>query len=256
MTELYPAIDLRDGCAVRLIQGDFDRQQTYGEPLALARHFVAAGAGWLHVVDLDAARTGRPSNRSTVLALVGEVDVPVQSGGGVRSEADVDELLDGGVARVVLGTAALEDAAFVRRMAERHPGRIAVGLDYRRLGGGRRELAGRGWEVPSGRSVESMIASLEDAGVAAVVATAIDRDGTLAGPDLEGLAATLASTAIPLIGSGGVGGVADLISLAGLSVPGVGSGSERRLAGVITGKALLDGRMSVEEGVAACRRSG
>ncbi|HEV3366442.1 MAG TPA: 1-(5-phosphoribosyl)-5-[(5-phosphoribosylamino)methylideneamino] imidazole-4-carboxamide isomerase [Acidimicrobiales bacterium] len=259
--ELYPAIDIRGGGAVRLAQGDFDRQSDYGDPVALARRFAAAGAPWLHVVDLDAARAGRPANRATVLAIAAAVDIPVQSGGGVRSEADVDELLSGGVARVVLGTAALDDPQLVQAMAGRHPGRVAVGIDYRQDAGGVTEVAVRGWEQGSGRTVEDVLAGLADAGVAAVIVTAIERDGMLNGPDLEGLRAVLAMTEIPVIASGGVGAASDVEALARLEVAsgpsraGNGSGAQR-LSGVITGRALVDGRMSVEEGVAVCARSG
>ena len=254
--ELYPAIDIRDGGAVRLTQGDFDRQSEYGDPLDLARRFVAGGAPWLHVVDLDAARLGRAANRSTVLAIAGAVDVPVQTGGGVRSKADVAELLEGGVARVVLGTVALDRPDLVTTLAAAYPGRVAVGVDYRRQPDGRTEVAVRGWEQGSGRTVAELLDELDGAGLAAVIVTAIDRDGTLEGPDLEGLGDVLAATSIPVIASGGVGAVGDIAALARLEVEGGRSGPRRRLAGAITGKALVDGRMTVAEGVAACTPSG
>jgi phosphoribosylformimino-5-aminoimidazole carboxamide ribotide isomerase len=258
--DLYPAVDIRNGAAVRLTQGDFDRQDDYGDPLELARRFVAAGARWLHVVDLDAARTGRPANRGTVLGIAEAVDVPVQCGGGVRTGDDVAELLNGGVARVVLGTAAFEDPGLAAGLAADHPGRVAVGIDYRRTPDGQTEVAVRGWEQGSGASVDEVLAELAGTGVAALVVTAIDRDGTLGGPDLQGLSEVLASTALPVIASGGVGGPADIEALARLRVapagPGPQSRTERRLAGAITGKALADGRLTVEEGVAACARSG
>jgi phosphoribosylformimino-5-aminoimidazole carboxamide ribotide isomerase len=263
--ELYPAIDLRDGGAVRLTQGDFDRQHDYGDPVALARRFVAGGARWLHVVDLDAARLGRPVNRATVLSIASAVDVPVQSGGGVRSEADVEELLAGGVSRIVLGTLTLDDLGQVHTLATRYAGRVAVGVDYRRHPDGRTEVAVRGWEQGTGRSVTEVLDGLAGAGLAAVIVTAIDRDGTLAGPDLEGLRTVLAATSIPVIASGGVGAVADVVALSALTVspapdsgalPDPGRPAVRRLAGAITGKALVDGTMTVEEGLAACATSG
>ncbi len=258
--DLYPAIDIRDGSAVRLVQGDFDRQSEYGDPVALATRFAAAGAPWLHVVDLDGARTGRPVNRSTVLAITGAVRVPVEAGGGVRSEADVEELLDGGVNRVIFGTAALEDPDLVRTAAARFPGRVVLGLDYRLDAEGCAEVAVRGWERGSGRTVSETLAEVGDVELAAVIVTAIERDGMLSGPDLEGLQAVLLATGIPVIASGGVGSVSDIEALAALVVqvgePGSpGDGGERRLSGAITGRALVDGRMSVEEGVAACARS-
>ena len=251
--DLYPAIDIRDGGAVRLTQGDFDRQSDHGDPLDLARRFVSGGAPWLHVVDLDAARTGRPVNRSTVLAIARDAGVPVETGGGVRSLDDVAELLDGGLARVILGTAALEDPDLVRAATAAHPGRVALGLDYRTTPDGRAEVAVRGWEQGSGRTVGELLDEVAGAGLAAVIVTAIERDGMLTGPDLAGLAAVLASTEVPVIASGGVGSVADVEALAALSVE--ADGGTRWLSGAITGKALVDGRMTVAEGVAACARS-
>ena len=246
---------------MRLTQGAFDRQTDYGDPVVLARRFADAGAPWLHVVDLDAARTGIPVNRSLVLAIAAAVDVPVESGGGVRTEEDVEALLGGGVARVVLGTAALDDPELVRSSAQRHPGRVAVGIDYRQDAGGRTEVAVRGWERGSGRSVDDVLTELADSGVAAVVVTSIERDGMLTGPDLEGLRAVLRATALPVIASGGVASADDVRLLAALRVlpsdPESGGSTEgRQLAGAITGKALVDGRMTVEEGLAACTPSG
>jgi phosphoribosylformimino-5-aminoimidazole carboxamide ribotide isomerase len=244
--ELYPAIDLREGRCVRLVQGDYARETVYrGDPVAVAEEFATAGAPWLHVVDLDAARTGRPANRDVVAAIVDAVRVPVQHGGGVRDDFSAEALLELGVARVVVGTAALEDPALVRRLARRHPGRIAVGLDARHG-----ELAVRGWTEQSGTTVADALAAFEDEGVAAVVVTEIGRDGTLAGPDLAGLARVLAATDLAVIASGGVSSVGDLHALCSLERDG------RRLAGVIVGKALYEGRLSVEEAVAACAPSG
>jgi phosphoribosylformimino-5-aminoimidazole carboxamide ribotide isomerase len=260
--DLYPAIDIRGGGAVRLTQGDFDREQAYGDPVALAERFISGGAPWLHVVDLDAARQGEPVNRSTVLAIAAAAagaGVPVESGGGVRSDRDVDQLLEGGVQRVILGTAAMEDPGLVRKVAARHPGRVAVGIDYRTRPDGVTEVAVRGWEHGSGRTVADALAELEDAGLAAVIVTAIERDGMLTGPDLDGLRSVVSATRIPVIASGGVGSVADISALAALSVVSnrtEQAQSDRRLVGAITGKALVDGRMTVEEGVAACKRSG
>jgi phosphoribosylformimino-5-aminoimidazole carboxamide ribotide isomerase len=255
--DLYPAIDLRDGGAVRLAQGDFDRQSDYGDPIDLARRFADAGAPWLHVVDLDGARTGEPRNRDTVLAIAGAVAVPVQTGGAVRSADDVEELLDGGVARVVLGTAAVEDPASVAALASAFPGRVAVGIDFRRTGDGRTEVASRGWERGSGRTVAELLDAWADVPLAAVVVTSIERDGMLGGPDLEGLREVLGATALPIVASGGVASVADVDALASLSVDVPGSGrTPRRLLGAITGRALVDGHLTVEEGVAACARYG
>jgi phosphoribosylformimino-5-aminoimidazole carboxamide ribotide isomerase len=257
--DLYPAIDIRNGGAVRLVQGDFDRQSEYGDPVELARRFAAGGARWLHVVDLDAARAGTPVNRAIVLAIAAAVSIPIESGGGVRTEADVCELLDGGVQRVVLGTAALDDPELAHRMMATFPGRVAVGVDYRIGADGRTEVAVRGWEEGSGRTVSDLLQDLEGAGAAAVVVTAIERDGMLSGPDVDGLHQVLTATDIPVIASGGVATVADIEQLAALEVgvdEGADGGMVRRLSGVISGKALVEGRMTVEEGVAACARFG
>ncbi|HUO49552.1 MAG TPA: HisA/HisF-related TIM barrel protein, partial [Acidimicrobiales bacterium] len=145
--DLYPAIDLQEGAAVRLVQGDFGRRTDYGDPLDLAQRYAAAGARWIHVVDLDAARTGEARNRDVVLAIAGAVPVPVQSGGGVRSIDHAQALLGGGVARVVVGTAAWRDPAFLEAVVTRFPGRVAVGLDHR---GGGAEVAIAGWETGGG----------------------------------------------------------------------------------------------------------
>jgi phosphoribosylformimino-5-aminoimidazole carboxamide ribotide isomerase len=233
--ELYPAIDLRGGRCVRLYQGDYGRETVYGDdPVAQALAFEAEGAAWIHVVDLDAARTGEPVNRSVVAAIAAAVSVPVQTGGGVRDEAAAEALIDAGVARVVLGTAALEQPELVRRLAPRFP--VAVGLDARG-----REVAVRGWELGSGRDLLDVTAEFADAGVAALVVTEIGRDGTLEGPDLEGLAAVLDATAVDVIASGGVGTLDDLRALDRLAV------GERRLTGVIVGRALYEGAFTLTD---------
>lgn len=236
--DLYPAIDLRDGRCVRLYQGDYGRETVYGDdPVAQARAFEEAGAPWIHVVDLDAARTGVPVNRDAVAAIAAGVSVPVQSGGGVRDLAAAEALFDAGVARVVVGTAALEDPAFVRDLAARHP--VAVGLDARG-----RDVAVRGWVEGSGADLLDLAKAFEDAGVAALVVTEISRDGTLEGPDLAGLAQVMEATSIPVIASGGVGTLDDLRALAELRAAG------RSLAGAIAGRAIYEGRFTVREGVA------
>jgi phosphoribosylformimino-5-aminoimidazole carboxamide ribotide isomerase len=249
--ELLPAVDLLDGSAVRLVQGDFERRSDYGDPLALAHRYAEAGARWVHVVDLDAARSGEPVNRGVVTAVAGEMaarGVRVQAGGGVRTPADVAELIGGGVARVVLGTAALEDPALAAKVARDHPGAVALGLDYRRRPDGSLEAAARGWLEGSGRTVTEVLANLEEVGLGAVVVTAIERDGTLSGPDLEGLSAVLDTTTTPVVASGGVGSAADLRALAALRSP----VARRALTGAVVGRALVDGRLDVEEAIAAC----
>jgi phosphoribosylformimino-5-aminoimidazole carboxamide ribotide isomerase len=238
--DLFPAIDLRGGRCVRLYQGDFDAETVYSDdPVAQAATFAAEGAPWIHVVDLDAARTGEPVNRGVISAIAASVDVPVQVGGGVRSRGAAEALYEAGVDRVVIGTAALEQPDLVETIVA-GGGRVAVGLDGRRG-----EVAIRGWVQSSGRTVAEVANDFADVGVEAVIVTEIERDGTLAGPDIDGLRALLSLTGIPVVASGGVGSVADLLALADMHVNG------RRLAGVIAGRAIYDGAFTVGEAMAA-----
>lgn len=247
--QLFPAIDLRDGHCVRLYQGDFARETRYGDdPVAQARQFADAGAKWIHVVDLDAARTGTAHNLDVIAAIADAVDVRIQSGGGVRDETKAEALLDAGVHRVVIGTAALQDPAFVAALASRHPGRVAVGLDARRRinddGRTMWDVAVHGWEQGSGRDLVPTARSFEQSGVAAVIVTEIGRDGTLEGPDVAGLREVLAGTSLEVIASGGVGTLDDVRSLAALDVAG------RRLAGTIIGRALYEQRFTLIDALA------
>jgi phosphoribosylformimino-5-aminoimidazole carboxamide ribotide isomerase len=244
MVELYPAIDLRAGRCVRLHQGDFDAETVYDDdPVAVARAFAIAGASWIHVVDLDAARTGEPANLAVIERIVEAVDCHVECGGGVRSEAAADALLLAGASRVIVGTAAVEHPELVDALCARHPGQVAVGLDARG-----REVAVRGWVEGSGTDLLALAARFESSGVAALIVTEIARDGTMTGPDVDQLGAVLGATGIPVIASGGVGTLDDLGVLAGLQAGG------RHLAGVIAGRAIYEGRFTVAEGIAALRR--
>lgn len=237
MIELYPAIDLLGGEVVRLRQGDYADRTVYGhDPVATAVAFAEAGAPWVHVVDLDAARTGSPVNRPVVAAISSAVRgrARVQTGGGVRAVADAVALADAGVARVVMGSAAVADPSLVASASQVVP--VAVGLDHR---GG--EVAVHGWTEGSGVALGDALGWFPTA--AAFVITDIARDGMLSGPDVEGLAAAARSTDIPVIASGGVATLADVVALA--AVPGI--------AGVITGKAVYEGRFTVADAVAALR---
>jgi len=239
--ELFPAIDLRGGRCVRLYQGDYGKETVYGDdPVSQAQAFVAAGAPWVHVVDLDAARTGEPVNRPVIAAIAAAISVPLQVGGGVRDEASAKALFDAGVARVVVGTAALEDPAFVRRLASGH--RVAVGLDAKG-----REVAVRGWIDGSGRDVVDVACDFADAGVEALVVTQIARDGTLEGPDIDGLAEMLEASPVPVVASGGVGTLDHIRALGALHV------GARGLAGAIVGRALYERKFTIEAAVAATR---
>jgi len=244
--DLFPAIDLRDGAAVRLVQGDFARQRAYGDPVDLARRYAAGGARFIHVVDLDAARTGEPVNRASVLAIAAAVDVSVQAGGGIRSADAAAALLDGGVTRVILGTAAVRDPGLVDTLAARYPGRVAVGFDHRGAGA---ELSVAGWDAGTDISLADALARVSSVPLAAIIITAIERDGTMTGPDVDGLRQALAWSTHDVIASAGVRGVDDLAVLARLESAG------RRLAGAIVGTALVEGNVSVEEAIAACAAS-
>jgi phosphoribosylformimino-5-aminoimidazole carboxamide ribotide isomerase len=245
--DLYGAVDIRGGHCVRLRQGDYEAETVYDDdPVARAAAMAEAGAGWIHVVDLDGARSGRPDNAAVVAEIAAAVDVPVQAGGGVRTAATAEAWFAAGVARVVLGTAALRDPGLVRGLAGSH--RIAVGLDARAG-----EVATDGWLQGSGRSVLDVARSFADGGVDAFVVTDISRDGTLDGPDLDGLAAVLDGVPadVGVIASGGVGRLDDLRALAGLE-----GRNDRRLSGVIVGTALYERRFTVAEAVAALAPAG
>ncbi|MGH8994822.1 MAG: HisA/HisF-related TIM barrel protein [Acidimicrobiales bacterium] len=251
--QLYCAIDLRDGRAVRLVQGDFGKERGFGDPLEILDHYLDGGAKRLHVVDLDAARTGVPVNRAVVAEIVQRAGVPVQVSGGVRTAEDVATLLGLGADRVVMGTTALRDPEAARASVERHPGRVALGLDYRRgPGGGALRPAASGWEEQGGETVGEVLDAWAGQPLAAVVLTAIERDGTGTGPDLDGLGEVLDSCDHPVVASGGVGAVGDLESLCAFVSPKQG----RRADGVVVGTALLEGRIGVREAVAACAPSG
>ena len=232
---LYPAIDLRAGRVVRLRQGDFARETVYGDDAAaVARRFVEEGATWIHVVDLDAARTGEGLNRRVIAAIVSAVDggADVQAGGGVRTIDDARSLADSGVARVVMGSAAVAEPELVTAVAPIVP--VAVGLDHRAG-----TLAVHGWEQVTTMTVHHALARFPDA--SAFVITDIERDGLLGGPDLDGLRAAVAAVDVPVIASGGVGDLDDLRALAAID----------GLHGIITGRALYEDHFTVADALAA-----
>ncbi len=235
---LYPAIDLKDGRCVRLEKGDMARATVYADdPAAQARAFAAAGCRWIHVVDLDGATSGRPVNAAAVARILEAVEVPVQLGGGIRDRATLDDWLARGVRRVVLGTAALRDPDLVRAACRDHPGRIAVGIDAR---GGR--VAVEGWVETSDVDALELALRFEDAGVAAIVYTDIDRDGVLAGPNVAATAALAERLTTPVIASGGVASLDDLRALRAAASAGI--------EGVICGRALYDGRIDLADALA------
>ena len=236
---LYPAIDIAGGKAVRLVQGDFDAQTVYGDdPLEAARAWVDAGARYLHVVDLDGARSGTPQNLHQLERIAGELAVPVQYGGGLRSPQAVADALRAGARRVLLGTAAINDMAFLDEVVAVHGEHIVVSIDTR---GG--FVATAGWTETSQAPAEQVIERLQDRGVEMFVFTDVDRDGMLEGPDLDGVRRLATVVRGRLLCSGGIGTREDLVALAQLR--------QANLAGVIVGKALYERRFTVAEGQAA-----
>ena len=239
--DLYPAIDLRGGHCVRLHQGDFDAETVYDDdPVRVAGEFEAAGAQWIHVVDLDAARTGTRTHLDQIRLMVRSVSCKIEVGGGVRTADAAAELLDAGVERVVVGTAAVERPALVEELCHEYPGRIAVGLDARG-----NEVAIKGWVEGSGADLVTLAQRFEGVGVAALIVTEIGRDGTLEGPAFGQLGSVLAACGIPLIASGGVGTLDDLRALVQLR------SGDRSLEGVIVGRAIYEGRFDVAQALAS-----
>lgn len=234
---LYPAIDLKDGACVRLLRGDMDEATVFNDdPAAQARAFVGAGCEWLHLVDLNGAFAGRPVNGAAVEAILAAVSVPVQLGGGVRDRAVLEAWLEKGVARVILGTAAVHDPEFVKTAARAHPGRVAVGIDAREG-----IVAVEGWAEATDTTATDLARRFEDAGVAAIIYTDIERDGAMQGPNVAATAALALAISIPVIASGGVSSMDDLRALKTCGAP---------LDGAISGRALYDGRIAVAEAAA------
>lgn len=232
---LYPAIDLKDGACVRLLRGEMDRATIFSrDPAGQARAFEAAGCRWLHVVDLNGAFAGQPVNGGAVEAILGAIAIPAQLGGGIRDRETIELWLSRGLARVILGTVAVRDPALVRAAARAHPGRIAVGIDAR---AGRVAVAG--WAEATELTAVELARRFEDAGVAAIIYTDIERDGAMQGPDVDGTAALAHAVSIPVIASGGVSSLDDLRRLRDCGAA---------LDGAISGRALYDGR--IEPGAA------
>ncbi len=228
---LYPAIDLKDGKCVRLRRGEMDDATVYSDdPAAQARAWQDAGCAWLHVVDLNGAFAGRSENAAAVAAILGAATIPVQLGGGIRDMAGVERWLGAGVRRVILGSAAAKNPAFVIEACRTFPGRIAVGIDARDG-----MVATEGWAETSDIKATDLALKFEDAGVAAIIYTDISRDGMLAGLNLEQTADLARRISTPVIASGGVGTIDDLAALKALNAPGI--------EGVIVGRALYDGRI-------------
>ena len=236
---LYPAIDLKDGQCVRLLRGEMSAATVFGDdPAAQALKFQAAGCEWLHLVDLNGAFAGEPVNAAAVQAILARVRVPCQLGGGIRDMGTIAMWLDKGPARVILGTVAVESPDLVRLAAREFPGRVAVGIDARKG-----LVATKGWAHETDVQATDLARSFEDAGVAAIIYTDIDRDGAMQGPNIEATEALARAVTIPVIASGGVSRMADLTALKATGV----------IAGAISGRALYDGAIDLAAALRALR---
>ncbi|SEQ81863.1 1-(5-phosphoribosyl)-5-[(5-phosphoribosylamino)methylideneamino]imidazole-4-carboxamide isomerase [Thalassovita taeanensis] len=238
---LYPAIDLKDGKAVRLVKGEMTRATVFNDdPAAQAIEFVEAGCEWLHLVDLNGAFAGEPVNAAPVEEILRRTKVPAQLGGGIRDMATIERWLSRGLARVILGTVAVENPALVRQAAKAFPGQVAVGIDARNG-----FVATKGWAEETNVQVTDLARSFEDAGVAAIIYTDINRDGAMQGPNIEATAALANAVSIPVIASGGVSSINDLIALKNCGAP---------LNGAISGRALYDGAIDLKEALQTLRQ--
>ena len=236
---LYPAIDLKDGQAVRLLRGEMEKATVFNDdPAAQAAAFVDAGCEWLHLVDLNGAFAGEPVNAAAVEAILARCKLPAQLGGGIRDMATIERWLSKGLARVILGTVAVENPDLVRDAARAFPGQVAVGIDAR---GGK--VATRGWAEETDLDATDLARSFEDAGVAAVIYTDINRDGAMQGPNIEATVALAQAVSIPVIASGGVASLQDLTALR----------DTRVIDGAISGRALYDGALDLQEALRALR---
>jgi phosphoribosylformimino-5-aminoimidazole carboxamide ribotide isomerase len=233
---LYPAIDLKDGACVRLYKGEMNRATVFSDnPAAQALSFQNAGCTWLHLVDLNGAFAGQPVNGAAVEAILAATNVPAQLGGGIRDMATIEAWLNKGLARVILGTVAVENPDLVREAANEFPGQVAVGIDARNG-----KVATRGWAEETDVMVTELARQFEDAGVAAIIYTDINRDGAMQGPNVEATAALAHAVSIPVIASGGVSSLADLQALKDCGAP---------LDGAISGRALYDGAIDLAAGL-------
>jgi phosphoribosylformimino-5-aminoimidazole carboxamide ribotide isomerase len=238
---LYPAIDIRGGKAVRLLQGDYERETTYdADPVDAARRWADEGARFLHVVDLDGAKAGEPRNLEAVRRITAAVECPIQVGGGLRDGDSVAAVLDAGAERVVIGTAALRDPPFLDETLEAHGERVVVSVDARHG-----KVALEGWTEAGEEGVVETVAALGKRGVKRFLCTAIEVDGTMEGPALEELTRIAVATDAQLIASGGVGSLSDLEAIANLAAP--------NIEGAIVGRALYEQRFTTSEGIAALR---
>ncbi|OFX08625.1 MAG: 1-(5-phosphoribosyl)-5-[(5-phosphoribosylamino)methylideneamino]imidazole-4-carboxamide isomerase [Alphaproteobacteria bacterium RIFOXYD12_FULL_60_8] len=240
---LFPAIDLKDGACVRLVRGEMDHATVFNtDPASQARSFTQAGCEWIHVVDLNGAFAGKPVNAEAVKGIIKAAGVPVQLGGGIRDRATIESWLEAGVSRVILGTVALRDPALVRQACKAYPGQVAVGIDAK---GGK--VAVEGWAETSELTPKELALKFEDAGAAAIIYTDIDRDGLMGGPNVSATAALAEALTTPVIASGGVSCLKDLLALKAVAYTGI--------LGAISGRAIYDGRLDVAQAVRALKET-
>ncbi|MCA8867651.1 MAG: 1-(5-phosphoribosyl)-5-[(5-phosphoribosylamino)methylideneamino]imidazole-4-carboxamide isomerase [Rhodobacteraceae bacterium] len=237
---LYPAIDLKDGQCVRLLRGDMGKSTVFSDdPAAQARAFQDAGCEWLHMVDLNGAFAGQPVNAEAVTAILAALSIPAQLGGGIRDLKTIEMWLAKGLQRVILGTVAVENPDLVREAAHLFPGQVAVGIDARNG-----KVATKGWAEETNVMVTDLARRFEDAGVAAIIYTDINRDGAMQGPNIKETADLARAVSIPVIASGGVSSIADLKALKECGAP---------LNGAISGRAIYDGKIDLVQALAALR---
>ncbi len=237
---IFPAIDIKNGKVVRLLKGDFDQVTEYsGVPSTVAKKWQDKGAQWLHVVDLDGARTGEMQNIDVILKIAHAVDIPIQVGGGIREKDDIAQLIHGGVRRVILGTKAVEDRQFFKEVLAEWKDKVAVSVDC--LNG---MVTQRGWQTTSDIKAADFIKELESLGVSYLIYTDVSKDGMLQGPNIEELKQLLKMTKIPMIASGGISSLEDIKKLTALE--------EEGLLGVIIGKAIYEGKIDLREALRIC----
>lgn len=241
---IFPAIDIKEGNVVRLLQGKFDKVTKYsGTPDVMAKIWQDKGAQWLHVVDLDGAKTGRMQNMEIILNIAKSINIPVQTGGGIRTEEDIRKLLEGGIARVVLGTKVVEDRPFLKKMIDQWKEKIAVSLDC-----SNGMVAERGWTSTSNLKALDFVKELEADGLSCLIYTDIARDGMMTGPNFDGIKEMAEATNIPIIASGGISDIEDVKKLLALENKGI--------FGAITGRAIYEGKLDLKKALSLCSQNG